>query len=96
MRKEVLEAQFLELLESLKLEDAFLYEKRIKGLRLKEGRFGTAVTCLAFKQLGGSSVSNSGMASPTHAHPYGRPAHYSYQRPCSGGVSAISSQSNAR
>ena len=25
-----------------------------KGLRLKDGRFGTAVTCLAFKQLSGS------------------------------------------
>ena len=34
-----------------------------EGLRLKDGRFGTAVTCLAFKKLDGSGGSNSGMAS---------------------------------
>jgi hypothetical protein len=36
-----------------------------RGVRLKDGRFGTAVTCLAFKKLDGIGGSDSGMASST-------------------------------
>jgi hypothetical protein len=36
-----------------------------EGLRYDGERFGTAVTCLAFRKFDGSSVSQSGMASPT-------------------------------
>jgi hypothetical protein len=32
---------------------------------LRDGRFGTAITCLAFTQLPESSSRESGMASPT-------------------------------
>ena len=35
-----------------------------EGLRFDGERFGTAVTCLAFKRLDGTGESNSGMASP--------------------------------
>ena len=34
-----------------------------EGLRFDSERFGTAVTCLAFKKLDGNGGSNSGMAS---------------------------------
>lgn len=36
-----------------------------EGLRLKEGRFGTAVTCLVFTQLAEIQKTESGMASPS-------------------------------
>ena len=36
-----------------------------EGLRFDGERFGTAVTCLAFKKLERNRVTNSGMASPT-------------------------------
>jgi hypothetical protein len=35
-----------------------------EGLRLKDGRFGTAVTCLAFTHLAEPRTRESGMASP--------------------------------
>jgi hypothetical protein len=36
-----------------------------EGLRLKDGRFGTAVTCVAFKQLAEHSTRELELASPS-------------------------------
>jgi hypothetical protein len=44
-----------------------------KRLRFDGERFGTAVTCLAFKRLDGTGESNSGMASPPRNAPNGNP-----------------------
>ena len=38
-----------------------------QGLRLRDGRFGTAISCLAFAQLGENSEVGSGLASPIYA-----------------------------
>jgi hypothetical protein len=40
-----------------------------QGLRMRDGRFGTAVTCLAFSEFGEIRTANSGMASPTGVVP---------------------------
>ena len=40
-----------------------------EGLRFRDGRFGTAVTCLAFTQLAGVCGDESRMASPTGFEP---------------------------
>lgn len=40
-----------------------------EGLRFRDGRFGTAVTCLAFAQLPATADAESGMASPTGFEP---------------------------
>ena len=40
-----------------------------EGLRFDGEEFGTAVTCLAFKQLGENEPAESGMASPTGFEP---------------------------
>ena len=40
-----------------------------EGLRLRDGRFGTALTCLAFTQLAEIQTRESGMASPTGFEP---------------------------
>ena len=40
-----------------------------EGLRFDGERFGTAVTCLAFKQLAENGASESGVASPTGFEP---------------------------
>ncbi len=40
-----------------------------EGLRLRDGRFGTAVTCMAFKQLSGSEGAENGLASPPGFEP---------------------------
>ena len=42
-----------------RLQRAFFPE----GLRFKDGRFGTAVTCLAFKQMSANSEGDSSLAS---------------------------------
>jgi hypothetical protein len=40
-----------------------------QGLRMRDGRFGTVVTSLAFRYFGENSGSDSGMASPTGVVP---------------------------
>ena len=41
-----------------------------EGLQFDGERFGTAVTCLAFKQLGPDEAVKDGMASPTGFNPF--------------------------
>ncbi|MDP6373109.1 MAG: recombinase family protein [Vicinamibacterales bacterium] len=51
--------------QKLRLQRALFPE----GLRFKDGRFGTAVTCLAFMQLAEPNTQESSMASPTGFEP---------------------------
>ena len=50
----------LDLVQKQRLQQVLFPE----GLQFDGERFGTAVTCLAFKKLDGSGGSESGMASP--------------------------------
>ena len=52
-----------------RLQDAFFPE----GLAFDGEGFGTAVTCLAFRDLGESQTGNEGMASPTGFEPVLQP-----------------------
>ena len=55
----------LELVQKQRLQQVLFPE----GLRFDGERFGTAVTCLAFKKLDGNGGSNSGVASPPGFEP---------------------------